>query len=76
MGIFSVLLHWWDLEQYQQITERIGPTRQAQAGHDRPVFIYHIVAKGTMDEIVMERRELKRTVQDLLMEAMKRKCAS
>ena len=32
--------HWWDLEQYQQIVERIGPTRQAQAGHPRAVFLY------------------------------------
>ena len=65
--------HWWDLEQYQQIVERIGPTRQAQAGHDRPVFIHHIVAADTIDEIVMARRESKREVQDLLLEAMKRK---
>lgn len=67
--------HWWDLEQYQQIVERIGPTRQAQAGYDRPVYLYFIVAKGTMDEVVMERRDSKREVQDLLMEAMKKKCA-
>jgi SNF2 family DNA or RNA helicase len=63
--------HWWNLEEYQQIIERIGPTRQAQAGHDRPVFIYHIIAKGTLDEVVMQRRESKRDVQDLLLEAMK-----
>jgi len=65
--------HWWDLEQYQQIIERIGPTRQAQAGHDRPVFIHHIVAVDTVDEIVMARRDSKRDVQDLLLEAMKRR---
>lgn len=65
--------HWYDLEQYQQIVERIGPTRQAQAGHDRPVFIHHIVATDTVDEIVMARRETKREVQDLLLEAMKRR---
>jgi SNF2 family DNA or RNA helicase len=63
--------HWWDLEQYQQIIERIGPVRQAQAGHERPVFIHHILARGTVDEIVMQRRESKREVQDLLMGAMK-----
>lgn len=74
-NILVFFSHWWDLEQYQQIIERIGPTRQAQAGHNRPVFIYHIIAKGTMDEVVMERRESKREVQDLLMEAMKKKCA-
>lgn len=72
-NILVFFSHWWDLEQYQQIVERIGPTRQAQAGHDRPVFIYHIVAKGTMDEVVMERRESKREVQDLLMESMKKR---
>ena len=75
-NILVFFSHWWNLEEYQQIIERIGPTRQAQAGHDRPVFIYHIVAKGTMDEVVMERRESKREVQDLLMEAMKRKEAA
>lgn len=74
-NILVFFSHWWDLEQFQQIAERIGPTRQAQAGHNRPVFIHHIVAKGTMDQVVMERRESKREVQDLLMEAMKKKCA-
>jgi len=72
-NILVMFGHWWDLEQYQQIVERIGPTRQAQAGHDRPVFIHHIVAADTIDEIVMARRESKREVQDLLLEAMKRK---
>lgn len=65
--------HNWNLEEFQQIIERIGPTRQMQAGHDRPVFIYHIVARDTVDEIVMARRDSKREVQDLLLEAMKRK---
>ena len=72
-NILVMFGHWWDLEQYQQIVERIGPTRQAQAGHDRPVFIHHIVAADTIDEIVMARRESKRVAQDLLLEAMKRK---
>lgn len=72
-NILAFFGHWWNLEEYQQIVERIGATRQAQAGHDRPVFIYHIVAKDTVDEIVMKRRESKRAVQDLLLEAMKRR---
>jgi len=72
-NILVFFSHWWDLEQFQQIIERIGPTRQLQAGHDRPVFIYHIVATDTVDEIVMARRESKREVQDLLLEAMKRR---
>lgn len=74
-NILAFYGHWWDLEQYQQIIERIGPTRQAQAGHNRPVFIYHIIAADTVDELVMARRESKREVQDLLLEAMKRRGA-
>lgn len=70
-NILAFFGHWWNLEEYQQIVERIGPTRQAQAGHDRPVFIYHIVARDTVDELVMARRETKREVQDLLLEALK-----
>lgn len=65
--------HWWNLEERLQIIERIGPTRQKQAGHDRPVFIYNIIARDTVDELVMARVETKREVQDLLLEAMKSK---
>lgn len=62
---------WWNLECYQQIIERIGPTRQLQAGHPRPVFIYHIIAQNTLDETVLKRMETKREIQDLLLERMK-----
>ena len=72
-NILAFFGHWWNLEEYQQIIERIGPTRQAQAGHDRPVFIHHIVAADTVDEMVMARRDSKAEVQDILMQAMKRK---
>lgn len=63
--------HNWNLETYLQFIERIGPVRQAQSGHKRPVYLYHIVARHTVDELVMSRRETKREVQDILMEAMK-----
>jgi SNF2 family DNA or RNA helicase len=56
-----------------QIIERIGPMRQKQAGYDRPVLVYPILAKGTMDDLVMERLSSKRSVQDVLLEAMKRR---
>lgn len=62
---------WWNLEYYQQIIERIGPTRQLQAGHPRPVFIYHIIASGTLDETVLQQMETKREIQDLLLDRMK-----
>lgn len=62
---------WWNLEEHDQIIERLGPTRQAQAGHKRPVFIYNIVAKGTLDQSVLVRLETKKSVQNILMDAMK-----
>lgn len=64
--------HWWDLEQYQQIIERIGPTRQLQAGYDRPVYIYNIRAVNTIDDVVIQSRTDKRKIQDLLLEAAKK----
>lgn len=65
--------HWWDLEQWQQFIERIGPVRQMQAGKDRLVTIHYIVAHDTVDEVVMARRISKRSVQDALLDYMKRK---
>jgi SNF2 family DNA or RNA helicase len=64
--------HDWNLENYQQIIERIGPVRQAQAGHPRPVTVHHIIARRTVDELVMARRESKRDVQEILMDAMRK----
>ena len=63
----------WNLEEHQQIIERIGPTRQMQAGHNRPVFIHYILANDTVDFDVLDRLESKRSVQDILMQAMKRR---
>lgn len=62
----------WSLEEHQQITERIGPVRQLQSGHPRPVWHYHICAEGTLDEAVLERLQHKRSVQDALLNAMKK----
>jgi SNF2 family DNA or RNA helicase len=67
--------HWWNLEERMQILERIGPVRQLQAGYNRPCFVYNIIARDTVDEDVIERVESKREVQDILLDAMKRRCA-
>ena len=66
----------WNLEEHQQIIERIGPVRQIQAGYNRPVFIHYIMAKNTVDGLVKERLRTKREVQDILMEAMKHRRAA
>jgi SNF2 family DNA or RNA helicase len=72
-NILVFFAHNWNLEERLQIIERIGPVRQMQAGHNRSMFIYNIIARDTVDEMVMARVESKREVQDILLEAMKRK---
>lgn len=64
--------HTWDLEARMQVEERIGPTRQMQAGFDRNVLQYNLVAKDTMDEEVLARQAGKLSVQDALMAAQAR----
>ena len=49
--------------------ERIGPVRQLQSGHNRPVLVYDIIA----DDTVIERHSSKIAVQDALLNAMKRR---
>lgn len=63
---------WWDFELHDQILERIGPVRQMQAGHNCLVRVYHIVVEDTVDEQMLLRHTLKRGVQNLLMEAMRK----
>lgn len=62
----------FNLEHYMQIIERIGPLRQKQSGYDRPVYLYHILAKNTFDEVAMDRLSGKRSVQDVLLAYMQR----
>lgn len=62
----------WSLEDHMQILERIGPLRQKQSGHNRPVFDFPILAKSTLDEVVMDRLASKKSVQDCLLVAMLR----
>ena len=75
-NILVYFSHWWALEERQQILERIGPVRQKQAGYDRMVYVYSIVARDTVDEMVIERIATKCTVQDILLDAMKRRKAN
>jgi SNF2 family DNA or RNA helicase len=65
--------HWWDLELHDQFIERVGPMRQMQSGKNKVVHLHYIVARGTIDQVVVARRDGKRGVQDLLLEYMKGK---
>ena len=75
-NIIVFFSHWWALESYQQVIERIGPVRQFQAGLKRNVFIYHILARNTVDEDVAMRRLGKASVQEILLTAMKKRKAA
>jgi len=63
----------WDLDGYDQIGQRLGSIRQAQSGHERTVYIYHLVAKGTIDATVLRRLTTKASIQAVLLEDMKAK---
>ncbi len=63
----------WNGEQFDQMLERIGPVRQAQSGYNRNVFEYRIIARGTIDEDVYESHASKRSVQDCLIDGMRRR---
>jgi SNF2 family DNA or RNA helicase len=61
--------HTWNLELKLQVNERIGPTRQLQAGFNRNVLQYEICARNTMDEEVLARQQTKWTILEALMNA-------
>lgn len=62
-----------NLEEDEQIIERIGPTRQAQSGHKRVVHRIRLVARDTLEEtVVIPRIRTKASLQDLVKQAMKR----
>lgn len=65
--------HDWKTGERLQMLERIGPMRQFQAGYERLVDVYDIVAEGTMDETVISAHEHNIGVQDALLAAMKRR---
>ncbi len=60
----------FDLDPNDQIIERVGPMRQMQAGFDREVLVYQIIARDTIDETVAERLVEKRGVLDATMDAL------
>lgn len=56
----------WSLEQYQQANARL-----ARQGQTSPVVIIHLVAKGTVDERIVEALKQKEKGQDAMMNAVK-----
>ncbi|OJG96690.1 protein, SNF2 family [Enterococcus termitis] len=58
----------WSLEYYQQANARLD-----RQGQKQPVIVHHLVAKGTIDEQVMEALKNKEAGQESLMSAVKAK---
>jgi len=72
-NILVFFTRWWARGPHDQLIERIGPMRQMQSGHQRPVYVYNLVAGGTVDEDVGVSIREKRSVDEVLMAAMKRR---
>lgn len=56
----------WSLELYQQTNARLY-----RQGQTKPVYVHHLVARGTLDEEVLRRLDGKASIQDLLLERLK-----
>ena len=74
-NIMAVMGHNFNLEQWLQVIERIGPARQRQSGYDRPTLIYPIYAIDTIDEVLRDRRQSKQSVMQALMDYTTRRTA-
>ena len=61
---------YWDYEMYAQVIERIGPVRQKQAGYDRLVNVYRLIARHTFDRVVVDRLTTKASVESAVKQAM------
>ena len=56
----------WSLELYQQANARLN-----RQGQEKPVMIYHIIAKDTAEERVLQALNAKATTQNKLIECVK-----
>lgn len=60
----------WNLEQYEQVIERIGPMRQLQSGYKRAVRIYHLIARDTIEDNIYKALASKEDVQSNLLKLL------
>jgi hypothetical protein len=69
------ILHYsyiWNAELWTQMIERVGPARQAQAGKKAAVRVWYALAKGTVDQDVIDSNFRKITVEQALKRARAR----
>jgi len=60
----------WNLEYYEQFIQRI----YRQGSKSKRVFVYHILARDTIDEVVVNAISNKKRTQNHLMDALKKYC--
>jgi hypothetical protein len=64
--------YFWNAELWQQMNERVGPARQAQAGKKAAVRVWYAAAKGTVDHDVVDSNFRKITVEQAFKRARAR----
>jgi SNF2 family DNA or RNA helicase len=60
----------WNLEHYQQAYQRLW-----RSGQKNPVINHHIVARGTVDEVILDALRNKAATQTSLLKALEKKYA-
>lgn len=60
----------WNLENYKQINERLGPTRQMQSGYDRLVYEYVLTAHKTVHDQIRHVLDEKGDMMEAFLQAM------
>jgi SNF2 family DNA or RNA helicase len=58
---------FWDLELYDQFIKRI----RRQGNKAQRVFVHHLIAKDTVDEVVFHVQRAKTRTQTALLDALK-----
>jgi len=69
------ILHYscfWNAELWTQMIERVGPARQAQAGKKAAVRVWYAIAKGTVDQDVVDSNLGKISVEQAFKRARRR----
>lgn len=61
----------WSREQMDQYIERVGATRQAQAGRTAPVKVYRVRARSTVDDVIAASNQAKDQTQRGFLRALR-----
>lgn len=66
----------WSAENDAQAIERIGPTRQMQAGYKRAVMVHRLIARDTVEESAVRRLRTRVSVDQALRDGLKKYLSS